>query len=274
MSAFVDTVMLGLSDPDRLREVVAPAADTTNDRIRQLFAAVYALPAAVLHDVVEVDVVASDFQLPLFAPRRLAGTWTQTTPSPVRTDVLYEGADARAPHWLDVVAQLALTVVLEVDTGEIASLQLDDMGDFDTLADFREKFRYFDLDAFLAEHDITDVAGLKRAYRYLLGRIQLRQPGTFDPADPAHRHRFELNVAVLIRDTVDVAACLRDARLVREVAARTLPYRRTVGDAEVRTPYAPLLVLPANAVGATGFTPDDLSRFFAGQDVLVVFLTP
>jgi hypothetical protein len=253
---------------------VAPPSDATYQRVRQLFAAVYALPSAVLHDVTEVEVVTSDFQLPLFPPRRLAGTWTQTAPNHARTDVLYESSDALTPEWLDVATQLAVTVVLEVDSGEIETLQVADIGDFTTLGEFEAKFRYFDLAAFMAEHQITTVDELKRAYRYLLGQIRLRKPGTFDPGDAAHRRRFELNIAVLIRDGIDVTGCLRDTRLAREVAERSLPYRRTVDHADVRTPYAPLLILPADAVPGTGFTVDDLTEFFAGQDVLAVFLNP
>ena len=170
MSAFLDKAMLSLNDPANLRELVAPAADPTHQRVRQLFATVYALPSATLHDVTRVDVLASEFQRPLFPPRRLTGTWTQTIPSHTRTDILYEGLDGLAPEWLDVLARLALTVVLEVDAGEVEEIRLADIGDFSTLAEFQAKFRFFDLDGFMAEHHITTVEELKAAYHYLLGR--------------------------------------------------------------------------------------------------------
>jgi hypothetical protein len=274
MSAFLDKQMLALSEPANLRELVAPAADTTHQRVRQLFATVYALPSATLHDVTQVDVLASEFQRPLFPPRRLTGTWTQTVPSHTRTDILYEGLDGLAPEWLDVTARLAFTVVLEVDAGEVEAIRVHDIGDFSTLAEFEAKFRYFDLDAFMAEHRITTVEELKAAYRYLLGSIKLKDLPQFDPASPANRHRFELNLAILIRDSIDVAACLRDARLAREAVERTIPYRREVGTAEVQTPYAPVLVLPASEVAATGFSQADLTAFFAAQEILAVFVTP
>src|SRR5207344_2135682 len=104
---------------------------------------------ASVHDVINVEVLASEFQRPLFPPRRLAGTWTQTTPSYTRTDVLYEGLDGLVPEWVDLSARLALTVVLEVDVGEVESVLLNDLGAFSTLAEFQAKFRYFDLDAFM-----------------------------------------------------------------------------------------------------------------------------
>lgn len=274
MSAFVDAVMLRLSDPANLQELVAPAADATHHRIRALFAAAYALPFATLHDVLRVEVLATEFQRPLSPPRRLAGTWTQTIPSHARTDILYEGQDGLTPEWLDVTAQLAITVVLEVDAGEVESVQIRDLGGFSTLGEFKAKFRYFDLDAFMAEHRITTVEELQRAYRYLLGQIKLKDLPPFDPASPANQRRFVLNLAVLIRDGIDLSVCLRDVQLVREAAERSLAYRREAGEAEVRAPYAPVLVLPENAVAATGFTEAALAGFFASQDVLAVFLAP
>jgi hypothetical protein len=266
--------MLGLSDPAQLRELVDPAADLTHQRVRQLFATVYALPFAALHDIVHVDVLMTDFQRPLFPPHTLAGTWTQTIPSHSRTDVIYEGLNGLSPEWLDLVARLALTVVLQIDPGQVESILAADIGEFASLAEFEAKFRYFDLAAFMAEHHITTVDELKRAYRYLLGEVKLAAPPAFNPADPSNQRRFELNLAILIRDGIDVAACLRDARLVRELLERTVPYRREIGEAEVQTPFAPVLLLPAGAVAATGFTEAALGAFFATQDVLAVFIGP
>lgn len=274
MSTFTDKAMLNLSDPAQLRELVDPAADTTHQRVRQLFAMVYALPFATLNGVASVDVLTTEFQHPLFPPRTMAGTWTQTVPSHTRTDVVYEGRDGLTPEWVDLAARLALTVVLQIDPGQVESILLADIGEFASVAEFQAKFRYFDLDAFMAEHRLTTVDELKRAYRYLLGEVKLAAPPAFDPADPANQRRFELDLAILIRDGIDVMACLRDARLVRELLERTLPYRREIGEAQVRTPFAPVLLLPADAIAATGFTQPQLEAFFAAQDVLAVFTGP
>ena len=80
-----------------------------------------------------------------------------------------------------------------------------------SLAEFEAKFRYFDLADFMAEHHITTVDELKRAYRYLLGEVKLAASPAFDPADPSNQRRFELDLAILIRDGIDIAGCLRDA---------------------------------------------------------------
>jgi len=271
MAGFVDATMVRLSDPAHLRDLVAPPGEAGQERIRRLLATVYALPDATIHQVTRVDVLTSEFQRPLFPARRLAGTWTQTTPSHTRTDVLYEGSDGLAAEWLDLAARLAVTLVLRVDPGEVESIRLAEPAEFSTLAEFEAQFRAFDLAAFMAEHGLSTVEDLKRAYRYLLGGIRLRDPGPFDPADPAHQRRFDLPLAIFIRDEIDLSACLRAVRLAREAGERALPYQRHTGDGEVLGPFATLLVLPAAAVVADGFTEAELTAFFAAQDAVVVF---
>jgi hypothetical protein len=227
-----------------------------------------------IHQVTKVDVLTSECQRPLFLPRRTAGTWTQTTPSHVRTDVLYEGSDGLGAEWLDLAARLSVTLVLRIDPGEVDAIRFTEPADFTTLAEFQEQFRSFDLAAFMAEHRISTVEELKRAYRYLLGGIQLRAPGPFDPTDPANQRRFDLPLAVFIRDGIDLSDCLRAVRLAREAGERTLPYQRGTGERESRSPFAVLLVLPAAAVAAAAFTEADLTAFFAAQDAVVVFAGP
>lgn len=274
MSAFADQVMVSLSDPVALRDLVAPATETGQQRIRRLFARVYSLPSAVLHDVLKVEVESTEFQRPLFPFRHTSGTWTQTQPDHRRTDVSYDMIDLRGPHWLDVSASLALTVVLEVDPGEIESIRSVDIESFATLAEFRARFRYFDLDAFLARHGISTVEELRRAYRYLLTEVTLRPSPEFDPADPANQRRFELRVAFLIRDAIDVTEALRSARLTGEIGDRVLPYRRSSGGLDATAPYGTVVVFPAAAVPDTGLSQPQLEQFFDAAGVLAVFVTP
>ena len=55
---------------------------------------------------------------------------------------------------------------------------------------------------------------------------------------------------------------------------RALTFRQTVDVAEVRTPYAPLLVFPENALSGRPFTADALQGFFAKEHILTLFVTP
>jgi hypothetical protein len=274
MSEFVDRVLLQLSTPTELGQLLAPSSDTNRTRLRTLLNAVYDMPFATIHNVLNVQMQTSEFQRPLFPPRRTSGVWTQTTPSYTRTDVAYECSGGLAPVWLDIAAQVGLTLVLEVDAGEVESFLTHEIVGFNTLDEFRARFRFIDLDAFMERHGITTVEELKEAYHYLLAEIRLRTPVPFDPNDPANQYHFTLNIAILIRETIDVAALLRDAKLAQATLECTLIYRQEIDTAEVRTPYAPLVICPEAALGSAPFDRNTLQTFFAGERILALFMTP
>ena len=273
MSAFVDTALVRLSKPEGLRQLIFPAADSGQRRVRALFAAVYQLPFAAIHEVLDVTVTSSECMRPVFGARRTNGSWLQTLPGTSRGEVNLDSADGREPHWIDLSADVDVSVVLQVDPGEVDSFRLAEIGEFTTLEEFRQKFRFFDLDAFMAEHGISTVDDLRGAFRYLLGEVRLKSVPAFDPADPSNRRRFGLSLAVLVRDTVDLAAALREVRLLAAAAERSLTYRRKLGEAEVRAPFAPVLVLPEKAVAGAGLTPEQVIEFFASQQILAVLET-
>jgi hypothetical protein len=274
MSLFVDQAVLRFSAPARLIELLAPAGDPTHIRLRSLLDAMYDLPFATLHDVFDVEVRRIELQRPLFSPDRTHGNWTQTIPSHIRTDVVYESLNDAEPVWLDISAEVSLTLVLEVDANEVESILTRQIDEFNTLDEFRAHFRFIDLDAFMANHGFTTVEELRKQYHYLLTEIRLRTPEPFNPDDPANQHRYSLNLVVLIRDTIDVAAALRDVKLAQNILKRALTYRREVDEAEVRTPYAPLIIFPESALTDLPFSADDLQSLFAAERILVLFVTP
>ncbi|MEV8630878.1 hypothetical protein AB0395_04405 [Streptosporangium sp. NPDC051023] len=275
MSAFTDGLMLRLHAPGGLPDLLFPADATGQARIRRLVSTLYDLPSAAVHDVLKVEVTAEEYQWPLFRPRLLAGTWIRTTPDHARTDVQYEGREAgAAPEWIDLSLQVTATVVLELDEGRIESVVLGDIGAYATLAEFQAKFRYFDLAGYMARHGLTTVDELRRAYRHLLGEIKLAAPPPFDPADPANQRRLRLDLAVLIREAVDVTEALRSARLVCDLAERAVGVRRAPDDLASRSPFAPVLLLPKAAVSAHSTPEAELLDFFASQDVLAIPVPP
>jgi hypothetical protein len=218
--------------------------------------------------------VSSEFERPIFPPARTIGTWTQTIPSHTRTDVVYEGSNGFAPSWIDAVTELLLTVVLDVDPGEVESIVVARIEDFTTLAEFKAKFAYLDLDAFLEKHGISTVEELKEAFEYLKAEIGLKPKGPFDPNDPGNSRRVRLKLAILVRDAIDVAAAMRDVKLALAAVERAVPYAATAGEAEVRTPFAPVLVFPENAVTGSPFTAAQLHDFFAAEHVTVLLTNP
>ncbi|MFE5813184.1 hypothetical protein ACFQ6S_07255 [Streptomyces sp. NPDC056479] len=272
MSEFVDQQMVRLSDPAQLTSLVDPPGDPQHGRVRALLGAAYTMEFATIHGVSDVQVRQTEFQRPVFPPRRTAGTWFQTMPPYTRTDLALERHDPTAPVWVDLAAELGLTLLLDIDVGDVQSVLSHEITDFATLDEFRSRFRFIDLDAFMAKHDITTVEELREAFHYLITEVRLRFPGPFDPNDPANRHRYDLKLAILIRETLDVAAALRDAKLARTAMERAIvPQPRSDGT-EVRTPYAPVLLFPVAAVPGPPLTQSVLESFFASEGVLTLFV--
>jgi hypothetical protein len=274
MSVFVDRMLLRLRTPANVESLIAPAADTNREILRSLFAAVYDLPFGRLHSITAVEVVGSEFERPLFPPHRTIGSWTQTIPSHTRTDLTFESSNGLQPNWIDCVSEVNLTVVVDVDPAEVESVVVRSIDDFTTLAQFRAKFMFLDLDEFMAEHGITTVAELKAAFNYLLAEIKAKAAAPFDPTDPANERRFKLKLAVLIRDAIDIAASMRDVKLALAAVERTLSYHREVEEAEVRTPYAPVLIFPEAAIAPGTIDANELKNFFAVDRILVLLTTP
>jgi hypothetical protein len=218
LGIFLDRLLVQLSDPAALTALLVPAGDANHDRLRSLINAVYELPSATLHDVLNVQVVSTELERPLFPPGQTSGTWTQTTPSYQRTDVSYQSQDGLHPTWIDIVAGISLDLVLEVDPGQIATVLTRNIENITSLDDFRSRFQFFDLDAFMAKHQLTTVEELRDAFDYLLAEIRLQAVTPFNPADPGNRHRYTLQIAIFIRETLDLASALRDAKLARYIA--------------------------------------------------------
>lgn len=267
-----DTILLRLANGAGLRDVVFPASDTGRTRIRTLFGAVYQLPYAVIHDITAVDVAPPECARPMFPVVRRTGNWTQTMPGHMRTDVDITGSDGAAPRWIDIVADLSVTVVLAIDPGELASFRISDIGDFTTLDEFAAKFRYLDLDAFMRENGLTTVEDLRRAFHHLLAEVKLRPTPPFDPTDPASSRRLPLRIGVLIRDSIDLTAALRDVRQMAAAQGPVVDERHDRDFAEISAAIAPLVVFPAEAVTGSGFTKEQITAFFASQQVLAVFV--
>lgn len=274
MSLLIDQLLLQFSDPAQVIQVLTPAGDLNQSRLRTLIGAVYELPFATLHKVQSVQVSSLERQQPLSPLGRLSGTWQQTIPTYTRTDLLLEQEQPGAPLWLDLVVKLDLTLVLEVDPGTVESILTRNLADFNTLAEFRNQFRFIDLDAFMASHGITTVDELKEAYHYLITEIRLRTPPAFDPNDPARQFHFPLTVAILLRDALDITEALRAAKWVQAAAAQRQAYQREAPPAEVHSVFAPLLIFPEAALNGLPFQAAAVQSFFAAENVLSLFVTP
>jgi len=269
---FLDRLLVRLSNPAELTALLAPAGDANHNRLRALINAAYDLPFATLHDLLNLQVLGTESQRPLFPPGRTSGTWTQTTPTYQRTDVSYQSQDGLQPTWIDMVANISLDLVLEVDPGQIETILTENIENITSLDDFRSRFRFFDLDAFMAKHQLNSVEELRDAFDYILMEIRGQALPPFNPADPANRHRYTLPIAIFIRETLDLAGALRDAKLARTAAERALTYHHIVDVAEVRTPLAPLVIFPGPLPDGGPFSEAQLQDFFGLEKILALFV--
>ena len=274
MSQFVDQLLLQLSDPAQFIQLLDPPGDANHTLLRTLLNTMYDLEFATIHDVRNVQVLRSESERLLLTTHLTRGTWTQTIPGYTRTDVAYEGSDKLEPLWFDIGAEIGLTLLLEIDAGEVESIVTHAIENFQTLAEFQAHFLFFDLNAFMTEHGITTVDELREYAQYLLAEIQLRQPPVFDPNDPANLHNYTLDLAVFIREIIDVAGTLRDVKLARVVTEHTQSYRKEFEGNEILVPYAPIVIFPQAALTGLPFNANALQTFFATEGVLALFLTP
>jgi hypothetical protein len=273
MAAFRDRALLELSDPAALGALLSPTGDAGDGPARTLLNACYDLSAARIDQVHDVRVRQVSLQRPLFPSGRRDGVWSQTVPSFTRAELSLDVPSPTDPIWVDVLAGLDVTVVADVDPAGAESVLSRAFDDFATLDEFRARFSFFDLDAFMAEHHISTVEQLRDAFDYVVTEVRLRTPAAFDPDDPANTHTLPVTLAAVIVDPFDLAGGLRATRLVRE-AARKLPGAPLAAlPAEATEPYATAVVVAADAL-PDGLVAADLIRLYAAEGVAALVLPP
>lgn len=270
MTAFADTTLVALGDHATLVGLLDPPSDASHERIRALLSAMYDLSFTRIHDVLEVKVRRCEVARPVFPALEYRGALARTTPDYVRTDVRLDRVDRSGPVWVDLAAELRVTLIVEFDDGAIDAILTTGIETFATLEEFRNSFTFLDLDDFMARHGLTTVDDLRGAFDYVKVEVHGRTQSPFDEDDPSNRVVFGLNVALLLRDVIDLGEAMRAAKLARAVLDRSVaaPSR---DDADAHRSFVPVLVFPATAVGATSFTEADIEGFFRGEGVIAVF---
>jgi hypothetical protein len=273
MSAFADATLMALSDDAALAELLDPPGDPTHARMRALLGAMYDLSFAEVHDVLDVTVRRNELARAAFPARENRGDITRTSPGYARTDFRFDEVDRLSPLWVDLAAELDVTLLLEVDAGEIESIVARGIEDFTTLAQFEARFAFLDLADFMTRHGLTTVDDLREAFDYLKLELRARTPAAFDPNDPANRFSLRLNVALLFRDALDMAEGLRAAKLAQAVLERTVAAPADTSQATAVRPFAAVVVFPAAELAGASFTAAQVQHLFALEGVVAIFRT-
>jgi len=269
MTVFGDRALRELSDPAALRALFAGEPGDT--RVRTMLAAAYDLSAARIDQISDVQVRSVGLERPLFPVGRQDGAWSQLVPSYTRTELTLSVPAPADPLWIDLLARIDVTVVTEVDPSGAEAVLSKGFDSFTTLDEFRARFAFFDLDAFLAEHHISTVEELRDAFDYVVTEIQLRKPTRFDPSDPANTHTLPVTLAAVIVDPFDLTAGLRATRLVRE-AAKGLTGPAPPGlPIEVSEAYATAVVAAADGLPG-GLTAAQAEQFYGKEGVVSLFV--
>ncbi|MFD0687810.1 hypothetical protein [Actinomadura fibrosa] len=272
MSSFQDRALLRLADPGALRDLLLPAADPGRAALRTVLGAAFDLAAVRIDQVRDVAVDELELQRPLFPTGRITGNWTGTVPAYTRTELALDEVRTAAPVWIDVLARLRVTVVAEIDPAGAESAATVPADSFATLEEFRRRFPFVDVDAFMREHGITTVEQLREAFRYLVTTVRLKAAAPFDPDDPANVRTLGVALAVVAVDPFGLAAGLRAARLVREAGrSRPGPDPATL-PAETTAPYALAAVLAQSGPAGAGLTAADVQRLYSRAGVAALFL--
>jgi hypothetical protein len=272
MATFRDRALLELSNAAQLGALLLPPGDTVGPRVRTMLGATYDLATARVDSVGAVAVRSTTLEQPLFPTGRRTGGWQQTVPSFTRTDFTLDVADPAAPVWVDLLVNLDVTLVAEMDPAGAQSVLAKGFDSFTTLDEFRARFTFIDLDAFLAKHHISTVDELRDAFDYVVTEVQLRTPPPFDPGDPANTHTVPVTLAAAVIDPFDLAEGLRRARLIRQASDDLTGPTPAGFPAEPVAAYASAAVFSTAALGDAGLTAAQVEQLYAAQGVVSLFL--
>jgi hypothetical protein len=172
------------------------------------------------------------------------------------------------------MAGVQLDVVVAVDPGGVESALTRAIENITSFDDFASRFRYLDLDSFLAERRITTVQQLRDDAEYLLAEVHFLAPPPFDPTDPANSHSVALDLAVTVVEQLDLGAGLRAARLLQAAGAVAPPASADPLLGPAATPFAVAVVFPAAELGPQQPTAAEVDELFAAAGVLPLFANP
>ena len=145
---------------------------------------------------------------------------------------------------------------------------------FTTLAQFKARFQFLDIDAFMAERHITTVDELIQHFPAYLTQVRLKAPPVFDPNNPTNLHTVPLRLAIFLRDPVDVTGALRDVKSARNIMRDAVAYQTDTELGPVNAPIAPIVVFAQDALAGSPITAAMVTAAYAAEQVLALFLKP
>lgn len=272
MATFTDRVLVGLGDPAALGALLRGTPAPSYPQLERLVTAVFDPESVRIDRIVGATVLDVTPMRALPGADRLSLTWQQHQPTFQLADLRGTLTRTGSEVWADLFARVQLSLVAEVDPGDIASAVATTLTNITSLADFQSRFRFLDLDDFLVRMHISTVEELRESAEYVLAEVRLRPLPPFDPDDLANVSSVTLDIAVAVLDERDLAAGLRAAMRLRAAGAAADPGRADPVFGPARHPYALAVVLPRAAAGDVD--DDAVDALFAAAGVLPLFAEP
>lgn len=273
MVGFIDRALLQLHSGTALTDLMKGGA-APYPRLRRLVDTVFDPTAFADLEVTDVIMIKSVPLAKIAAADLITGTVVTTQPMFSSSDLRGELRSAGSGEWAHLFASVRVSTAVTLDPGGVASAVVEALDDITSLDDFAGRFRYLDLPAFLAAHKITTVEELRESAQYLRAEVHFKAPPNLPSNDPGRRHDVDLDVAVIISDTLDLTAGLTAAARLRAAGAAGPPGPASPAFGRTRHPFAVAVVFPRAALGPSEPAESQIDALYAAAGVLPLFASP
>lgn len=273
MTTLSDQLMVRYLDSGNVDLLLAPAADTTHQRVRALLAEVYDTSLLTIESVDSVTVKATSFQVPLVEPVSVNGTWEKVIPSPERSLLRFELPSLATENWIDMSLETTVSVHVSVSQGALDAISSEDVSEL-SQQEFLSKFAFMDLPALMTTAGVSTYGELQAEFPRLY-RLAYAQPPAFNRDDPTTRRTFRLRVAVLFFPTADLEGALRRLNGSRRALNELRPHTDSWEGGAILSTDAWMAVFPASAftTNATPITQGNASALLGAAGYVAAFET-
>lgn len=254
--------------------------------LNSLFDFSFHLTKGELHAVSLQSVGRRQFERPVFETLRMSGTEHRQSTPPERVQINREHPRHGRLTWVDVFLEARLRATVRPSAGEGGTVTVRDLlaelGDPSDLSELRtalaDKYGESAVDAIFEALGITTFEEFRdRGSRFI--SLASEAPSPFDPQDPANTHDFRLPMCFRFEEDLNLLTALNSAKLCRSVLEHEQQHSEKETVAEVRRPYAFVVVFPDSSAidglipGATAAEfKASTQQLFAAEEMVAHFV--
>lgn len=274
MVGFIDRALLQLYSGSALTDLMKDGGPAPYQRLRRLVDTVFDPTAFADLDVTDVTMIKTRPLTRIASGQVITGSLVTTQPSFASSDLRGELRSPSGGEWAHLFATIRVATAVTLDPGGVDSALVEAIDNITSLDDFAGRFRYLDLPAFLSAHQITTVEQLRERAHYLRAEVRFKAPPALPAGDPGRRQDVDLDLAVVISDTLDLAGGLTAATRLRTAGAAGPPGPASPAFGKTSNPFALAVVFPRAALVPGEPTEDQIDGLYAAAGVLPLFASP